>query len=69
MANTIINVGDRVRVVSGSHEGRGGEVTYIKAIQSGMSDPEDFAIVRYKDERVEGGVDEIAVPVRRLARR
>lgn len=66
--NGIVNVGDRVRVVSGPHEGRGGEVTYIKAAPVGTGEPEDFAIVRYEDARVEGGVDEIAVPVRRLAR-
>lgn len=64
-----VNVGDQVRVVSGPHEGRGGTVTYIKPINIGTSDPEEFAIVRYPDDRVEGGVDEISVPVRRLARR
>jgi len=63
------NVGDRVRVVSGPHEGRSGTIVKLAPQSVGQyGDPEWFALVTIRDTDFEGGAhdDEIAVPVRRL---
>jgi ribosomal protein L24 len=61
-------LGDRVKVISGPHEGRSGVVTYLREAQREWSDPEWYAIVRYQttnseDKPIE---EEVAVPLKRL---
>ena len=66
MSDRPIQVGDRVSVVSGPHEGRGGFVQQIREIVIEYRDPEPYAIVEYPDGSVAGGKDSISVPTRRL---
>jgi KOW motif len=61
-----VQLGDSVRVASGPHEGRSGQVVYMKDQAVGNGDAEPFAIIRYPDAAIEKGYDEVAVPVRRL---
>lgn len=62
MNNRPIQVGDKVAVVSGPHEGRGGFVTQLRDIQIGFNDPEPYAVIQFP---VDGGSDHISVPARR----
>ena len=61
-------LGMPVRVVSGDHEGRAGTIVHLAFPVASYTDPELYAIVRYKEKDEDGQVrtDEIALPVRRL---
>lgn len=62
-------VGDRVRVISGDHEGRQGRIVYLREVSLDNRDPERYALVEYSEENCfkEIQTDHISVPVRRLA--
>jgi len=62
-------VGDQVRVVSGDHQGRQGRIVYLREVSLDNREPERYALVEYAEENCfkEVHVDQISVPVRRLA--
>lgn len=64
MANTSrpVQVGDKVSVVSGPHEGRGGFIVQKQDIVIGYSDPEPYVIVEYPGL---SGTEQVSVPARR----
>ncbi len=62
-------LGDRVQVVSGPHEGRGGVIIQIRDISVGdFNVPEAYAVIDFQETDVfnETHRDQIVVPVRRL---
>lgn len=61
-------LGMPVRVISGDHEGRAGVIVHLDFPRASYTDPELYAIIRYKEKDEDGQVreDEIALPVRRL---
>lgn len=63
--------GDNVEVISGPHEGRSGRVVQTRDLSLDGRDPETYAIVEYVQRNCfnEVDVDQISVPVRRLAPR
>ena len=65
----LAQVGDTVRVISGDHEGRQGKIVYLREVGIDNRDPERYAIVEYAEQNCfkEVQVDQISVPVRRLA--
>jgi len=68
MANTSnrpVQLGDRVAVISGPHEGRSGQVVRKQDLTIGFSDPEPYVIVEYPDADAPGGKDAVSVPARR----
>lgn len=62
-------IGDKVRVVSGPHEGRGGILTQMREIQAGYTDPEWYGVIAFEQEDHEGKkfTDHVSVPLRRVA--
>lgn len=70
MNNLDIRPGDDVKVVSGPHEGRAGRVLLTRPISIDQREAEDYAIVEYRQQNCfnEVNIDQISVPVRRLAR-
>jgi len=66
-----LRIGDTVDVVSGPHEGRSGKVVQTRDLSLDGHDPETYAIVEYVQRNCfnEVDVDQISVPVRRLAPR
>lgn len=65
----LAQVGDTVRVISGDHEGRQGKIVYLRDVSLDNRDPERYALVEYAEQNCfkEVHVDQISVPVRRLA--
>jgi hypothetical protein len=61
-------IGDRVKVVSGPHEGRSGVLTQLREVQQEWKDPEWYGVVAYEQENADNVVytDHVAVPTRRL---
>jgi hypothetical protein len=66
-----IRIGEDVSVVSGPHEGRNGRVIQLREMSINNADPEPWAIVEFSQRNCfdEVDVDQISVPVRRLAQR
>lgn len=67
--NYQIQPGCDVKVISGPHEGRAGRVLQTRDVSLDGREPETYAIVEYAERNVfkEVYVDQISVPVRRLA--
>lgn len=61
-------IGDRVAVVSGPHEGRSGTISLLQEVSQPWKDPEWYALVdfQYTDCFGEVHQDQISVPSRRL---
>lgn len=66
-----VRIGESVDVISGPHEGRMGRVLQTTALALNGGEPETYAIVEFAQRNVfnETNVDQISVPVRRLAAR
>jgi len=66
-----IGIGDDAKVISGDHEGKHGRVVYLRDVSTDFRESEPYALLEYNSINYanESFVDQISVPVRRLAKR
>jgi len=61
-------IGKRAEVISGPHEGRGGQIKQFRDMAVAGGDPETYVVIEYSEKNCfdEWQTDHIAVPVRRV---
>jgi len=64
-------IGRQADVISGPHEGRGGEIKQVRSITIGNADPEPYVVIEYTEKNCfdELQTDQISVPARRVVLR